>query len=68
MESIEFISEYHKMINDIAEIIKDEYQPLISKMRDKDPHDLITPDTWFPNYQSALGFIMNIILSSKTEI
>lgn|GEM_PF-6253090 len=48
-------------------MIKDEYQPRLEEMRKWDSHDLVKPDTWFPNVDSVLGFVYLLLLKEIRE-
>jgi hypothetical protein len=47
MDSIIFIRKYEAYLNEIQKVVKPEYQSVIDDLLQIDPHDLITPDTWF---------------------
>ncbi len=72
MDALEFIGKYGNYIDEIALVVKPEYQAVIDKMREIDPHDLITPESWFVSERSARGyvwsmFIRRVKLSTKAE-
>lgn len=72
MDVFEFIHKYDTYIEEIALVVKPEYQSVIDKMREIDPHDLITPETWFLSERSARGcvwtmFIRRVKLSNKSK-
>ena len=62
MEAIEFINNYPSYIETIKKVTKDEYLPVLVEMGEWDPHDLITPQTWFADENSALGFVYRLFL------
>lgn len=62
MDAIEFIHNYPSYIETIKKVTKDEYLPMLEKMGKWDPHDLVKPDTWFPDENSALGFVYRLFL------
>ena len=57
MEAIEFIHNYPSYIETIKQVTKDEYLPILEEMGKWDPHDLVTPQTWFADENSAVGFV-----------
>lgn len=63
MESIEFISKYPEYLQMIKKVTKDKYHPIIEKMEGLDPHDLVTPETWFPDENSAIGMVYRLFIS-----
>ena len=62
MEAIDFITNYTSYIETIKQVSKDEYLPILEKMAKWNPHDLVTPKTWFPDDNSALGFVYRLFL------
>ena len=62
MEAIEFIHNYPSYIETIKQVTKDEYLPILEEMGKWEPHDLIKPETWFPDENSALGFVYRLFL------
>ena len=58
MNAIEFVHNYDKYINEIRSVIKTNLTPLLEKLADTDPHDLITPETWFPSESPSKGFCL----------
>ena len=52
----------------IKEVTKEEYHPVITKMESWDPHDLITPETWFPSEDSSIGFVYRLFLNEVGEV
>jgi len=62
MESIEFIQRYPSFVRQIKDVIKPEFYPITDNLNEIDPHDLITPGTWFPNENSAFGFVWSLFL------
>ena len=46
MEAIEFINKYESYLNEISNVIKPELLPIIDQLKNIDPHDLVTPETY----------------------
>jgi len=46
------------MVDMLGKIVREEFKTHLQEMRDWDPHDLITPNTWFPTRDAALGFML----------
>lgn len=63
MNAITFIGLYDKYIAELEALTRDECKKAIKAMRQKDPHDLISPDTWFPSEYCARGFIYSTFLN-----
>jgi hypothetical protein len=68
MEAIEFITNYPSYIETIKKVTKDEYQPILEEMEKWDPHDLVKPETWFPDENSALGFVYNLFIKEVKKV
>ena len=47
MEAIEFVIKYKQYLTEIEQVVKPEYQPVIEKLRDIDPHDIVRPEHYF---------------------
>ena len=62
METIEFISIYDKYLEEIREVIKPDLIPIIIELFEIDPHDLVTPDTYFMAESHARGFVWSLFL------
>lgn len=43
MDTIEFVTNYAEYVNEIGTVIQHRLRPLIKELKDKDPHDLLTP-------------------------
>ncbi len=57
MESIEFVNNYEKYLQEIQSVAKPVFQPIIDELLKIDPHDLVTPDSWFQNKTTARGLV-----------
>jgi hypothetical protein len=62
MDAIEFIKNYKGYVEEIELVIKPEYQSIVTKLKDTDPHDLIVPDSWFVSDRSARGYVWSMFL------
>lgn len=47
----------------IKKVTKEKYHPIIEKMERLDSHDLVTPETWFPDENSAIGLVYRLFIS-----
>lgn len=63
MNAITFIGHYDRYIAELEAITKEECKKAIRKLKRMDPHDLISPDTWFPSEYSARGFVYSLLLN-----
>jgi hypothetical protein len=62
MEAIEFVHKYESYLDDIQLIVKPELYPIINELRETDPHDLVTPETWFPRENDAKGYVWALLM------
>ena len=62
MDAIEFINNYQSYLEDIELVVKTEYQPIVSKMKSIDAHDLVVPETWFLSERSARGYVWSMFI------
>ena len=67
MDSIIFIRKYENYLNEIQQVVKPEYQSVIDELKEIDPHDLVTPDTWFNNETSTRGLVWTLFLLKVKE-
>jgi hypothetical protein len=57
MDAIEFVSNYDKYLEEIRSVICPELFPQLDELAQIDPHDLVTPETWFQNENDARGLV-----------
>lgn len=62
MEAIEFVIRYESYLDEIQQVIKPELKPVIDELRQIDPHDLVRPEAWFPNEDSARGLVWRMFV------
>jgi len=67
MDAFEFISNYKKFLEEIETVIKPELLPILEELKETDPHDLITPVTWFINENNAREFVWSLFLKNVIE-
>jgi hypothetical protein len=68
MEPIQFISKYTDYLQEIREVVKPEYYSVIDQLMRIDPHDLVTPDSWFMSESSVRGFVWTMFLNKSKSI
>ena len=64
MDAMEFIRNYNKYIEEIEKVIKPELLPILEDLKETDPHDLVTPETWFLTTNHARGFVWSLFLKN----
>jgi hypothetical protein len=62
MEAIEFVINYEEYINEISNVIKPELIPIINELREKDPHDFVSPETYFISEYQAKGYVWALFM------
>ena len=67
MDSIVFIRKYKTYLDEIQQVVKPEYQSVIDELVQIDPHDLVTPDTYFDSENSARGLAWKLFLIKVKE-
>ena len=67
MDAIEFVANYENYLAEIEQVIKPEFLPIIEQLKENDPHDLVTPDTWFQGSTNARGFVWSLFLREIKE-
>ncbi len=63
MDAIEFVTRYPQFLEEIKSVIKPEFFPQVDQLAAIDPHDLVSPDTWFPNESAARGYVWSLFLN-----
>ena len=62
MDSIEFINRYQEFLKELKEIVDPKFYSILKEMEDTDPHDLVTPETWFINQHVGRGYVYSLFL------
>ena len=62
VEAIEFVTNYGTYVREIETVVRPEFKPIIQKMLEIDPHDLITPESYFQHENQARGFVWTIFI------
>ncbi len=66
VEAIEFVMNYETYVKEIEVVVRPEFEPIIQKMLEIDPHDLIKPDSYFEGENDAKGLVWTIFMK-KTK-
>ena len=67
MEAFEFISKYDSYHDEIKAVIKPELLPIIDQLKNMDPHDLVTPETYLIDGSHARGYVWRLFLQRVRE-
>jgi len=62
METIEFIVNYTKYLEEIRDVIQHQLIHIVVELEGIDPHDLVQPDTYFISESHARGFVWSLFL------
>jgi hypothetical protein len=62
MEAIEFVIRYESYLDEIEQVTKPELKPVIDELKQIEPTDLVTPEAWFPDEDSARGLVWRMFV------
>ena len=62
MEAIEFVIQYESFLDEIQQVIKPDLNPVIDNLLKIDPHDLVTPESWFQRENDARGYVWALFM------
>jgi len=67
MNAFEFVNRYGFYLDEIRSVIRPELFPQLDELVRIDPHDLVIPETWFPNEFATRGFVWGSFLNLLKE-
>jgi hypothetical protein len=67
MDAIEFINRYPNYISQLEKVVKQEYEPVIQKLKEHDPHDIVKPENYFNSEAEAMGVVFKLFLKKVKE-
>ncbi len=67
VEAIEFVMKYETYVREIEAVVRPEFEPIIQKMLEIDPHDLITPEAYFQHENDARGFVWGMFMEEAKK-
>ncbi len=67
MDAIEFVNRFESYLDEIRSVIRPELLSQLDELARLDPHDLVTPESWFPNESAARGFVLSTFLNLLKE-
>ena len=67
MDAIEFIAKYANYLSEVKGVTKQELYPIIDEMEKIDPHDLVSPDTFFSSETQARGYVWSIFVQKAKK-
>ena len=67
MKAIEFVMNYESYVKEIEAVVRPEFKPIIQKMLEIDPHDLITPESYFEHENHAGGLVWKIFMKKAKK-
>jgi hypothetical protein len=67
MDAIEFVSRYSDYLSLLEQVVKLEFLPSLQKLKDTDPHDLVSPERYFNSETEAVGLVLKLFLKTLAE-
>ena len=67
MKAIEFVMNYESYVKEIDGVVRPEFKPILQKMLEIDPHDLITPESYFEHENHAEGLVWKIFIKKAKK-
>ena len=67
VEAIEFVNNYEVYVKEIEAVVRPEFKPIIQKMLEIDPHDLISPESYFEHENHARGLVWRIFMKNAKK-
>lgn len=62
MDAIEFVARYDQYLEEIRLVIKPELFPQLDELAQIDPHDLVRPETYFEDVNTAKGYVWGLFM------
>ena len=62
MDAIEFFSHYQGYLSQLESVVKPELLPALQRLRDTDPHDLVSPEHYFNSEVEGVGMVFKLFL------
>ena len=62
MDAIEFVCKYEQYVLELEQVVKPEYVPIIAELKERDPHDILRPESWFHTETEARGLVWTMFL------
>lgn len=67
MDAIHFVENYTHYLDEIKLVIRPELFPIIEELKMIDAHDLVRPESWFPDENGARGFVWGLFLKKAAR-
>ena len=67
VEAIEFVMNYESYVKEIEAVVRPEFKPIIQQMLEIDPHDLITPESYFQHENHAKGLVWKMFVKNAKK-
>jgi len=62
MDAIHFVQNYQFYLDEVKFVVRPDLFPIIEELKSIDPHDLVTPESWFLNESAARGYVWSLFL------
>jgi hypothetical protein len=67
MDAIEFISRYPDYINQLENVGKQEYVPVVQKLKEHDSLDILKPENYFKTELEEMGVVFKLFLKNLNQ-
>ena len=67
VEAVEFVINYETYVREIEAVVRPEFKPIIQKMLEIDPHDLIKPESYFEGENDAKGLVWKMFVKKAKK-
>ena len=68
MDSFDFVGNYHEYLKEISQVIRPEFEIILDKMDELDPHNLIQMDSYFQDENSMRGIVWGLFLKKAQKL
>ncbi len=62
VDALGFVTNYQTYVREIEAVVRPEFKPILQKMLEIDPHDLITPEAYFEHENHARGLVWKMFM------
>ena len=62
MDAIEFINRYPEYITQLEKVVRQEFEPVIKKLKALDPHNIVKPEQYLNSDSEAMGVVFKLFL------
>lgn len=67
MDAIEFINQYPDYIRQLEKVVRPEFEPVIKKLKEHDPHNIVKPEYYFNSDAEAMGVVFKLFVKKLNK-